>query len=185
MAQQFKIILGSASPARKKILQEMGYEFEVMPSGIDEKAIRSDDPKELVVMLAYAKAEALLLKIQDPVILITSDQVVVCNGAIREKPETEAKARQYLRSLAPCPVETVTAVVVTNTDVKKHCEGADMAKVIFSEIPAETIERYIQSGEAFTHAGGFDIANPQFMPYVKEIQGEYESILGLDRKSVV
>ena len=43
-----RIILGSASPARKKILQEMGYEFDVLPAGIDEKAIRSDDPRKLV-----------------------------------------------------------------------------------------------------------------------------------------
>ncbi|GKV04856.1 hypothetical protein SLEP1_g16955 [Rubroshorea leprosula] len=52
---QFKIILGSSSIARRKILAEMGYEFTTMTAGIDEKVVRKETPEELVVALAEAK----------------------------------------------------------------------------------------------------------------------------------
>ena len=179
---QYKIILGSASKSRQKILREMGYEFEIMPSNIDEKAIRSEDPRELVIQLAYAKAESLFPRLQEPAILITSDQVILCNGKIREKPQSENEAREYLYMYAEYPPETVTSVVITNTGVKKQIEAVDVCKIIFSEIPESVIEEYIRNREAFTHAGGFGVEDPLFAPYIKEMQGEYESILGLPRK---
>ena len=55
-----KLILGSASPRRKKILQGMGYKFDVIVPDIDEKAIRDPDPEKLVLKLANAEADALI-----------------------------------------------------------------------------------------------------------------------------
>lgn len=52
-----KIILGSQSRSRRKVLEKLGYEFEVMPADIDEKAIRFDDPTKLTLVLARAKAD--------------------------------------------------------------------------------------------------------------------------------
>ena len=72
-----KIILGSQSKNRQKILRESGFVFDIMPSNIDEKAVRLHDPKDLVLTLARAKAEALLPKIKEPVLLITSDFVTI------------------------------------------------------------------------------------------------------------
>ncbi|XP_052115938.1 uncharacterized protein LOC107483234 isoform X1 [Arachis duranensis] len=78
----YKIILGSSSVARRKILSEMGYEFTKMTADIDEKSIRKETPEELVMALAEAKAEAILqklpvddyLKDAEPTLLITCDQ---------------------------------------------------------------------------------------------------------------
>ena len=72
-----KIILGSQSKGRRHVLESMGYEFGVMSSNIDEKAIRFNDPQKLTIALAHAKADALLPRIQEPALLITSDQVVL------------------------------------------------------------------------------------------------------------
>ena len=118
-----KIILGSQSKGRRSVLESMGYEFEVMSSDIDEKAIRFDDPSVLTLALANAKADALLARIHEPAILITADQVVAWNGTIREKAKDENEAREYLRSYAAHPAETVAAVVVVNTATKKRQEG--------------------------------------------------------------
>nr|AEV89965.1 Maf-like protein [Humulus lupulus]AEV89966.1 Maf-like protein [Humulus lupulus]BAF85812.1 putative Maf-like protein [Humulus lupulus] len=79
----FKIILGSSSVARRKILAEMGYDFAIMTADIDEKSIRKEIPEELVVALAEAKAAAILPRIPtgdyinavEPTLLITADQV--------------------------------------------------------------------------------------------------------------
>ncbi|PKU76447.1 hypothetical protein MA16_Dca001050 [Dendrobium catenatum] len=78
----FKIILGSSSVARRQILLEMGYEFEIRTAGINEKAIRKEKPEELVTVLAKAKADAILSRLEitdyrdaEPTLLITSDIV--------------------------------------------------------------------------------------------------------------
>uniref|UniRef100_A0A804MV59 Maf-like protein CV_0124 n=2 Tax=Zea mays TaxID=4577 RepID=A0A804MV59_MAIZE len=82
--QPFKLILGSSSVARKHILEEMGLEFQVMTADIDEKSIRRENPDDLVMVLAEAKADAIMsrLNIDDyqkegsqPTLLITSDIV--------------------------------------------------------------------------------------------------------------
>ena len=100
--QSLPIILGSSSIWRKQVLTNLGYKFTTMSPDIDEKAIRYNwryyftvltlfrdpDPTKLTLMIANAKADALLSKVTEPSILITSDQVIVCNGVIREKPES-------------------------------------------------------------------------------------------------
>lgn len=60
----FKIILGSSSMARRQILAEMGYEFEIVTADIDEKSIRREKPEELVMALAEAKADAIISKLK-------------------------------------------------------------------------------------------------------------------------
>jgi septum formation protein len=69
----------------------------------------------MTVMIAKAKAAVLLPKITTPSILICSDQVIRCNGEIREKPESEAQARQFLETYRTYPPECINGVVVYNT----------------------------------------------------------------------
>lgn len=177
-----KIILGSQSRGRKAVLEKMGYDFEVMPADIDEKAIRFEDPAVLTLALANAKADALLPKIKEPAILITSDQVVVCNGKILEKPNDEKEAQENLEMYALHPAETVASVVVVNTSSGKRAGGTDIAKIWFFPIPEKVINEYIATKDPFLHAGSFDHEHPLLAPYVKSIEGEPESITGLPKK---
>jgi septum formation protein len=177
-----KIILGSQSKGRRRVMENMGFEFEIMIANIDEKAIRFDDPKKLTLALANAKADALLPKILEPAILITSDQVVVSNKKILEKPENEIEARRFLRSYAKYPPQTVTAVVVTNTITKKRLGGVDIAKVIFKEIPDNIIDQIIKEGDFLTRAGGFSVEDPKLKNYIINIEGDINSVIGLPKK---
>lgn len=181
-----KIILGSESNGRKRVLKKMGYEFEVMPAHINEKLIPArrqagvfDDPVQLTLALANAKADALILKIKEPAILITADQVVVCNGKILEKPLKAKEAEEFLKMYATYPAETVTSVVVVNIATGKRVEGTDKATIWFNPIPPHIIKHYIEGKDPFYHAGGFDHQHPLLVEYVKEIKGEAESITGL------
>lgn len=160
----------------------MGCHFETMAADIDEKAIRDDDPEKLTLLLAHAKADALLPQICSSSILITSDQVVVCGGAILEKPESEDQARKHLQGYAQSPAITVTAVVVTNTGTKKRLEGVDVAKVLFRVIPSFVIEQLIQRGAILQNAGAFSIEDPQLKDYIIRIEGEPESVKGLPKE---
>jgi len=174
-----KIILGSQSSGRKKILEKMGYEFEVMVADLDEKAIRFEDPVKLTLALANAKADALLSQIKEDVILITADIVVSCNGKILEKPADEKEAREYLEMNSKCPVETVGSEVVINTKTGKRVQGTDVCKIWFKPFPQDVIDKYIATKDPFIHAGGFDIQHPLLSPYLDRFEGEVESIVGL------
>ena len=175
-----KIILGSQSKHRKKIMEDNGFEFEVMDPSIDEKAIRFEDPQKLTIALANAKADALLSRISEPVILITSDQVISWNGKILEKPENNEEARKFLRGYSPSQSpKTVTAVVVVNTETGKRYEAVDIAEVVFNKIPEEVINEVVENGDMLSRAGGFAIQNTKLQKYIKKINGTWDSITGL------
>lgn len=179
LVTKLPVILGSQSYCRKAVMDEHNMLFSVLTADIDEKAIRFDDPTELTLTLAKAKAAAILPKITEPVLLVTSDQVVVYQGAIREKPETDEEVRQFLRSYAQNPAETVTSVAVTNTATGKQFTGTDIAKIYFKPIPEAVIEEYIASKDPFLQAGAFSHNHPLLAPYVDTIDGEDNSISGL------
>jgi len=174
-----KIILGSQSPWRKKVLESMGYDFEVMIPDIDEKQIRDEDPKQLTLKIARAKAEALLPKIKEPAILITSDQVGVCNGEIREKPENGDDVRRFLKSYEKYPVQTVTSVVVTNTKTGETAEGVDLAKIWFSKFTNDQIEKIVKDKIVYTFAGGYNMAYADIKNHVIKLEGTIDSVQGL------
>ena len=114
-----RVVLGSKSFTRKLLLGELGVPFECVPADIDEKAIRDPDPEVLVMKLANAKADALAARPAfapseggQNTLLLTSDQVVVFEGQIREKPESADEAREFIRGYGRSPCRTVGAIVV-------------------------------------------------------------------------
>ena len=176
-----KIILGSQSPYRARMLEEMGIEFEVMAADIDEKAIRSEDPKELVSLLAKAKAEALLPRIRGEAILITSDEIVMSDGRILEKPSDEEEARRFLENYNTFPAETVTAVCVINLKNGKSASDVDVAKVYFNRFSAEDIDDIIAGGEVYRLSGGFSVDGEKWEKHIKYIEGARDSVIGLPK----
>lgn len=176
-----KLILGSASKWRRQILKQSDYVFETMSPDIDEKKIRHEDPCKLALAIAHAKADALLPKISEPAILITTDQVVVCHDEIFEKPSSEVDVRKFLSSYQKHPAATVTAIVVTDTATGKREDGVDVVNVEFNPIPGNVIDHMISEGEIFSCAGGFQIEDEfgELNPYIKKIDGEVDSVKGL------
>lgn len=175
------IILGSQSPRRKKILEEMGYEVDVMPSHIDENAIRHDDPSKLALMLAHAKADALIAKITPPAILVTAYLIVEINDQIREKPLDVDEARQFLRECSQAECICIAGVVVTDCASKKRFEGTDRASVWFDPLPEALIGELIASGDVYGWGGGFQAFDPRMKSYISRFVGEPETIMGLPK----
>ena len=183
-----KIILGSSSAGRKLIMNELskeiGFGFEIMSPDIDEKAIRSKNPEDLVMAIANAKADALISKIREPAILITSDQVVLCKDKIREKPVSEEEAREFLQSYADIHPKTLGAVVVVNTATGKRAGGLQRSTVYFKPFPKEIIDEHIRSGMSMKGAGGFCIHDPILKDHIDHIVGGYDSASGLSKELV-
>lgn len=212
--QEFKIILGSSSVARRKILSDMGFEFTTMSADIDEKAIRKEKPEDLVMTLAEAKADAIVGKLKiignqekdakptvvisadtvenvepklhgkedaQPTLLITCDQVVVYEGMIREKPSSKEEARQFIKGYSGGYAATVSSVLVTNLSNGSKKGGWDKVEIHFHDIPEEVIDKLIEEGLVLNVAGGLIIEHPLVLPYVKEVVGGTDSVMGLPK----
>jgi septum formation protein len=174
-----KIILGSSSKGRAQVLKNLGFEFEVKPANIDEKAIRTGDFRQLPLLVARAKNEALKAQIKEPAILITGDSVVIWKDALREKPVNVDEAREFLRGYADGPAELVSAVVVTNLETGKSMEGVESGKIYFHKFPETVIEDLIEHG-AIMHAAGAFLAEMEiFKKYTVHMEGNMDTIMGL------
>lgn len=111
-------------------------------------------------------------------IVICSDQVIVCNGQIREKPTDAHQATQFLSSYRTHPAEAIDGVVVFNTATGKSAKGVATATQSFSStMPDAFIQQLITQGEIFNCAGGFVVA--QMTEYTTTRVGELETIEGL------
>ncbi|MEO8065719.1 MAG: Maf family protein [Candidatus Doudnabacteria bacterium] len=176
-----KMILGSSSPRRQKLLSDWGYRFDVLRPQIDEKMIRSEDLRLLPLMLASAKAENLRQQITQPALLITCDTIVLHDGRLYEKPGSDYEAREMLQSYGLLPAEVICGVVVTNTGNGRSVQGVDSAKVYFQKIPHNLIEEMIKLGRIFDFAGAFHPDDPPIKPYIAYIEGEKGTVMGLPR----
>ena len=156
---------------------------------IDEKAIRREVPEELVMALAHAKATAVRARLAAspprlpalPALLITSDQVVVHNGRILEKPADAAEARAFLRGYGSAPARTCGAICVTNLATGAVAAALDAAAVHFMPLPADVIEALIAEGSVFACAGGLMVEHPRVAPFVTRLEGGMDSVLGLSK----
>jgi septum formation protein len=189
-----RLILGSASRSRRAIMDELaqryGFSYEVATADIDEKAIRCPLPGELVVTLAHAKARAIISRLQlqapppEPLsgFLVTCDQVVVHEGRILEKPESEAEAREFITGYARAHASTVGSVVVTDLRTGATFEGVDTAHIHIAPLPVDAVDALIAEGEVFWCAGGLMIEHPQVAPHITRIEGTEDSVMGLSAR---
>ncbi|KAJ8764311.1 hypothetical protein K2173_006051 [Erythroxylum novogranatense] len=186
----FKIILGSSSMARRRILSEMGYEFSILTADIDEKSIRKDTPEELVMALAEAKADAIIERLQAgpqlaedscPTLLVTADTVVVYKGVVREKPSSKEEARKFIKDYSGSHGAVVGSVFVTNLATGTKKGEWERAEVYFHDIPDEVIDNLIEEGITLNVAGGLMLEHPLTFPFVEAVIGDTDTVMGLSK----
>jgi len=177
-----KIILGSSSASRQKILREMGIDFEVLRPNIDEKAIRRETPEELVLAIAQAKMDAVLSKLDAPAIVITSDQVISMNGTVFEKPTSVTEAETMLRAYRTCPPAAPVAIVVTNTTTGQRLSAVDVPTAHFSELPDALIEELANDPTITSYAGALSIEDERVRPFVSRLDGDLDSFEGMPKR---
>ncbi|XP_074282497.1 uncharacterized protein LOC141607016 isoform X1 [Silene latifolia] len=129
IANTFKIILGSKSIARRKIMEEMGYKFTILTADIDEKAIRKEKPEDLVMALAEAKADAIISKLQiadkqvndhEPTLLLSADTA--------EATKSELIIGDHSTDAAPSILITGDQVVVYEGMVREKPSSEEEAR---------------------------------------------------------
>lgn len=172
------IILASASPRRRELLERMGIRrFRVMVSDADETLEEGLSPAEQVERLSRIKAQAVAAEAAEAdAIIIAADTVVALDGAILGKPADEADARRMLSALSGARHHVYTGVTVLQGGkaLTRHEETA----VEFRPLTAQEIEWYIAAGECMDKAGAYGIQGFGAL-LVTGIRGDYYNVMGL------
>lgn len=185
---QNKIILASASPRRREILEMANINYEVIPSDIEENLAKNLNPDQGAIKLAVLKATAIKTQCKDDDIIIGCDTVVTLNNEIFGKPKSADEAMQILKKLSGCTHQVYTGVCIlmNNQIIKSFAERTD---VEFYNISDEEIDSYVNQNESTENinskpiwkdrAGGYGIQDSFGMRHIKRINGDYYNVMGL------
>lgn len=181
-----RIILASASPRRRELLEQIGIKFEIRVSDREE-VFHSMIPEEIVRELALQKAEnvAEMLKNEEDgvrdCVIIGADTIVVRDGKILGKPGDDEEAFQMLRSLQGREHQVFTGVALLDfsedgrENVTLHAEET---KVFVDKMSDDEIRQYVKTGECRDKAGAYGIQG-RFAAHISRIEGDYYNVVGL------
>ncbi|WP_312370806.1 Maf family protein [Lachnoclostridium sp.] len=176
----YQIILASGSPRRKEILSQVGINFTVCVSNIEE--ITSETlPENIVMELSKMKALDVTKQYESNTIIIGSDTIVAYKNQILGKPKNEEHAKEMLQLLSGVTHEVYTGVTVIIKKESGEVEERtffEVSKVTVSELTEEEIMDYIRSKEPMDKAGAYAIQG-KFAVHVTRIEGDYYTIVGL------
>ena len=176
------LLLASASPARRRLLEQAGVPHRVRVSGVDEAQIHHADPAELVKLLAQAKAEAVAQAL-DPVgdaeitAVLGCDSVLSFEGQVFGKPTGRGEAIERWQRMAGCCGSLLTGHCLMRrgqADVLACVETV----VRFAPLNQAEIEAYVASGEPLQCAGGFALEGRGGL-CIDGLEGCYSNVIGL------
>lgn len=169
------LILASASPRRRELLQQVGLQFTVVTADIDETPLPGEDRTRYTLRLADAKARAVLLLHPDAVV-IGADTTVAVDGELLGKPLDAEDAARMLRLLSGRAHHVTTAVaVLTQTQT---LTAGETTTVFVAPMREDEIAAYVATGEPMDKAGAYAIQGiaAQWIP---RIDGDYSNVVGL------
>jgi len=172
-----KIILGSASPRRRELLEGLGVDFETDTGNSFEEIYSPDTPHEKIPeVLSEGKSLGFHRNLMPEEILITSDTLVLCGDCVMGKPHTREEAYEMLRLLSGRSHKVITAVTIR--DNEKTSTLSDTAIVHFKELTDKEIYYYIDNFKPYDKAGSYGIQ--EWIGYIgiSKIEGSYFTIMG-------
>lgn len=191
------LVLASASPARRRLLEQAGIPHLVRVSGVDEAAIQHGDPRQLVQQLARAKAEAVATTVtladlatspDDGVGVLGCDSLLVFEGEVFGKPADVAQAQARWQRMAGRWGELITGHCLLTLRVPGGQEGlagyttpqlaAVVTRVQFASLSSAEIAAYVATGEPLQCAGGFALEGRGGL-VVEQIEGCFSNVIGL------
>ena len=169
-----KLILASASPRRKQLLADAGYEFEIEVSQ-KEGEYDGSAPDKFAVRCAINKAEDIFLGKEDGVVVLGADTVVCLDGKIFEKPIDEADAKRMLECLSGKTHEVITGYALLSKGMRET--GKVVTKVTFNTLDNQLIDDYLKSKLWYGKAGAYGIQDGYAL--VEKCDGYYDNVVGL------
>ena len=188
MSAKPSLILASASPRRRRILERLGVQFEALVPDVVE--LREGDPEGVVLENARRKARAGLERAgaATEAIVLGVDTDVSIDGALVGKPADAAGARQRLELLSGRTHEVLSGVVALGTAIGSEVavERSAVARtaVTFAELDKETVDLYVASGEWEDRAGAYAIQGLGSI-LIASIEGDFSNVVGLPVPTLV
>lgn len=150
------LILASTSPYRRMLLERFGLPFETVRPELAEDYIAGESPSDRALRLAVAKAEAVVARHPDAVV-IGSDQVAAAGHKILDKPDDAATCRSQLATLSGTDARFYTGCAVIGPAGSVRLVHLDTTAVFFRSLTTKEIERYVEREKPFDCAGGFKV----------------------------
>lgn len=176
-----KIILASASPRRRELLEWAGVTFQVI-TGNGKEHITKKEPSQIVEELSEEKAFQVvsMLPEEEETVVIGADTIVVFQGKVLGKPSGKEDSRKTLEILQGKTHQVYTGVTIAffREGRWRRYSFSECTDVTFYPVSTEEIEAYVETGDSADKAGSYGIQGP-FGIYVKEIRGDYHNVVGL------
>jgi len=172
-----KIVLASASPGRKGLLEQIGLKFEVDPSNYQEDMTLDMEPNKLAEHLSLGKAEEVAKRHKDAII-IAADTFCVLGKEILGKPGTKENAKAMLQKLSGKTHLVITGFTIMDTGTGKSVSKSVESKVFFANASEKDIDDYVAIGEPLTKAGAYAMQHRGGI-FIEKIEGDYFNIVGL------
>lgn len=169
------IILASASPRRKELMQLITQDFTVVVSAVEESALKADTPKALAQLLAIEKCKAVAQDYPASVV-IGCDTVVDVDGEVFGKPENTQEAERMLQQLSGRNHLVHTGVCMEIDG--KQTTFTETTKVFFHPITKQELKQYLSTQEPYDKAGAYGIQGAA-AKFVAGIEGCYFNVVGL------
>jgi septum formation protein len=176
-----KLILASGSEWRKKLMEMMGYEFEVKVSDVDESGVDWENPEGLVTKLARMKGEEVVERTEGDRVIIAADTVIFFKGKVIGKPDGKDEAAEIIKMLAENEHDVWSGLWVKKIDSKEANEVKKLAvvsKVGFNSMSNEEVLKYLSTNEWEGKAGAYQVQR-SIRKYVKGIKGDIGNVVGL------
>lgn len=173
------IYLASQSPRRAELLRQIGVEYEVYASDIDESRLASETPQEYVCRIAQTKARvalAAISKTQDRCVVLAADTTIELDGDIIGKPADRDHCRCILQQLSGRQHDVLTAVALATPERLEL--RVTRSSVSFRILAQSEIEAYCASAEPMDKAGAYAIQGKAAV-FIERLEGSYSAVMGL------
>ena len=177
MSSGRSIILASASPRRKEILERAGLKFKIDPGDFEEKIRTELSPRALARFLSLEKAKSVAGR-HARAVIIAADTFISFRGEILGKPHTEEEAGRMLRMLNGREHSVITGYTILDTETGKRVSRSVETKVFFRKLTLKEIDGYVASGEPLDKAGAYAIQGLGSV-LVRKLEGDYLNVVGL------
>jgi septum formation protein len=182
-----KFVLASGSPRRKQLLSDVGLQYEIITSKVDEEKITEQllqsnevEKKWIPEMLAKAKALNVAEFAGNENIIISADTIVLLDGEIIGKPMNENHAIESLKKISGKKHEVISGVCIYDNQQKKILSiFNEMTEVYFKRLSLEQINFYIKAFKPFDKAGSYAIQEWIGLIGIEKINGCFYNVMGL------
>lgn len=177
MSGTLPVILASASPRRKALLEALGMTVRALPSDAPERD-EGDVPAAIVEANARAKRDAILPAVRQPALIIAADTLVFLDERPLSKPRDLDDARAMLRRLSGKTHQVVTGLAVIDTAKGADAVGSESTDVTFRTLTDAEIDGFIRAVRPLDRAGAYTVDGPGSL-LVARYDGCYHNVLGL------